>query len=77
MLATRASSRRLSGHGAPPGEWLLGDSDINLRSLHPGEGQYLPLAAMLNGTVYFTPEGAHVCKLHSVSYTQLCQIPLE
>jgi hypothetical protein len=41
-----------------PGDLALGDCDVMLRPLMPGEGQYLPLAAMMNGIVYFTAEGA-------------------
>jgi hypothetical protein len=63
-VAKRRNSRRHSGYGPPAMDWLLGETDIKLRTLLPGEGQFLPLAAMLNGSVYFTPDGTHLCSFH-------------
>lgn len=58
--AAEGESRRLRrdsdrfGRSAEPGS----TPDVMLRVLRPGQGQYLPLAAILQGSLSFTAQGA-------------------
>ncbi|GFH31357.1 predicted protein, partial [Haematococcus lacustris] len=54
---------------ASPGDVADGDQDVQLRSLKPGEGRYLPVVACLDGVLYLQPKGCHqaqhdVIRLH-------------